>query len=66
MAAKYRPALGVRAWPGLSATAHVDGQTQTRRGGGADHAQQGGLERIAADRLVDDAALVASEAIALA
>ena len=50
---------------GLSATAHVDGQTQTRRGGGADHAQQGGLERIAASGLVDDAVLVASEAIAL-
>jgi predicted Zn-dependent protease len=50
---------------GLSATAHADGQTQTRRGGGADYAQQGGLERIAATGLVEDAELVASEAIAL-
>jgi len=50
---------------GLSATAHVDGQTQTRRGGGADQAQQGGLERVAAGALVDDAERVAGEALAL-
>ncbi|KAA6186725.1 TldD/PmbA family protein [Thiohalocapsa marina] len=51
--------------PGLSATAYVDGQTQTRHGGGADHARQGGLERIAASRLIEDAERVAREAIAL-
>jgi predicted Zn-dependent protease len=50
---------------GLAATAHANGQTQTRRGGGADHAQQGGLERVAASGLVQDAELVANEAIAL-
>jgi predicted Zn-dependent protease len=50
---------------GLAATAFADGQTQTRRGGGADFAQQGGLERLAAGRLLEDAARVADEAIAL-
>ena len=50
---------------GLSATAHANGQTQTRRGGGADQAQQGGLERVAATGLVEDAERVANEAIAL-
>jgi len=50
---------------GLAATAHADGQTQTRRGGGADVPRQGGLERVAAGRLVEDAERVAGEAIAL-
>jgi len=50
---------------GLAATAYANGQTQIRRGGGADFAQQGGLERLAAGALVDDAERVASEAIAL-
>jgi len=50
---------------GLAATAFADGQTQTRRGGGADQAGQGGLERLAAVGLVDDAERVANEAIAL-
>lgn len=51
---------------GLSATAAANGQTQTRRGGGADQAQQGGLERIETSALIADAERVASEAIALA
>jgi predicted Zn-dependent protease len=52
---------------GLSATAYDAGQTQTqtRRGGGADQAQQGGLERIGDARLLQDAERVAHEAIAL-
>jgi predicted Zn-dependent protease len=50
---------------GLAATAHAGGQTQTRRGGGADLPAQGGLERVAAGRLLEDAERVASEAIAL-
>jgi predicted Zn-dependent protease len=50
---------------GLSAVAHAKGQTQTRHGGGADFAQQGGLERIAASRLLNDAERVAAEAAAL-
>ncbi|TVQ84279.1 MAG: TldD/PmbA family protein [Chromatiaceae bacterium] len=50
---------------GLAATAHAHGQTQTRRGGGAEQPRQGGLEHIAAAGLLDDAERVASEAIAL-
>ncbi len=50
---------------GLSATAYDAGQTQTRRGGGADQAQQGGLEQIGLARLLQDAERVAHEAIAL-
>ncbi|MCF7992482.1 MAG: TldD/PmbA family protein [Thiohalocapsa sp.] len=50
---------------GLAATAHADGQTQTRRGGGADSAGQGGLERIAAAGFVEHAERVAAEAVAL-
>ncbi|MBK5962768.1 peptidase C69 [Thiocystis minor] len=51
--------------PGLFAVANAGSQTQRRQGGGADWAQQGGLERIAAVRLLDDAPRVAEEAIAL-
>ncbi len=51
--------------PGLAATAHTAGQTQTRHGGGADWPQQGGLERIAAVGLLADAQRVAHEAVAL-
>jgi predicted Zn-dependent protease len=50
---------------GLVATAHLNGQTQTRSGGGHDRPGQGGLERLAANALLDDAERVASEAIAL-
>jgi predicted Zn-dependent protease len=50
---------------GLAATAHIAGQTQTRTGGGRDHPGQGGLERLAATTLVDDAERVAAEAVAL-
>jgi predicted Zn-dependent protease len=50
---------------GLAATAHAKGQTQTRRGGGADLPQQGGLERTAATLSAEEAERVAGEAIAL-
>ncbi len=58
--------MPVLAFPALQASS--DGPVPdgaARRGGGADHAQQGGLERVAATGLVDDAELVANEAIAL-
>ncbi|WP_295443574.1 TldD/PmbA family protein [uncultured Thiodictyon sp.] len=51
--------------PGLAAVANAGSQTQHRHGGGADWAQQGGLERIAAVGLLADARRVAEEAIAL-
>jgi predicted Zn-dependent protease len=47
------------------AVANQGSQTQTRHGGGADWAGQGGLERIAAGRAAEDGARVAEEAIAL-
>lgn len=50
---------------GLSATTHVDGQTQTRRGGGAGMPRQGGLERPAEAGFSSAAEQVAEEAIAL-
>lgn len=50
---------------GLVAVANEGAQTQRRHGGGADGLQQGGLERIAATRLLEDAPRVAEEAIAL-
>ncbi len=50
---------------GLSATAHVDGQTQTRRGGGAEMPRQGGLERLADAGFSSAAEQVAEEALAL-
>ncbi len=51
--------------PGLVAVANAGSQTQRRHGGGADWAQQGGLERLAAVHFVDDAPRVAEEALAL-
>jgi predicted Zn-dependent protease len=51
--------------PGLVAVANAGSQTQRRHGGGADWPQQGGLERIAACRLAEDARRVAEEALAL-
>jgi predicted Zn-dependent protease len=51
--------------PGLSAIANHGSQTQTRRGGGADWGQQGGLERLAAVGFRDDGPRVAEEALAL-
>lgn len=51
--------------PGLVAVANAGSQTQRRHGGGADWAQQGGLERLDAARLLDNAPGVAAEAIAL-
>ena len=51
---------------GLSATAHIDGQTQTRRGGGAEMPRQGGLERLTEAGFSSAAEQVADEAIALA
>lgn len=51
--------------PGLVAVANAGSQTQHRHGGGADWAQQGGLERIAAVGLLEAAPQVAEEAIAL-
>jgi len=51
--------------PGLAAVANEGSQTQRRHGGGADWAQQGGLERVAAANLLVDARRVAEEAIAL-
>ena len=51
---------------GLSASAHVDGQTQTRRGGGAEMPRQGGLERLSEAGFDTAAEQVAEEAIALA
>jgi predicted Zn-dependent protease len=51
--------------PGLMAVANAGSQTQKRHGGGADWSQQGGLERIAACGLREDARRVAEEALAL-
>jgi predicted Zn-dependent protease len=51
--------------PGLAATAHAQGQTQRRTGGGADSAGQGGLELVTRARLLYDAPRIAKEAIAL-
>jgi predicted Zn-dependent protease len=51
--------------PGLAAVANRGSQTQTRRGGGADWPAQGGLERMAAVGLREDARRVAEEALAL-
>jgi predicted Zn-dependent protease len=51
--------------PGLAAIANRGSQTQRRHGGGADWAQQGGLERIAAVRFAQDARRIAEEALAL-
>jgi predicted Zn-dependent protease len=51
--------------PGIAAAANAGSQTQRRTGGGADWGQQGGLERLAATNLRDDARRVAEEAIAL-
>ena len=51
--------------PGLMAVANQGSQTQRRHGGGADWSQQGGLERIAACGLREDARRVAEEALAL-
>ncbi len=50
---------------GLAATAHSNGQTQTRTGGGHDRPGQGGLERLTSAALMDDAERIATEAIAL-
>jgi predicted Zn-dependent protease len=51
--------------PGLAATAHANGQTQRRTGGGADNPGQGGLERLARVGFSTDAPRVAEEALAL-
>jgi len=51
---------------GLAATAHVDGQTQTRRGGGAGMPRQGGLERLNEAGFSSSGEQVAEEAISLA
>ncbi len=51
--------------PGLAAIANAGSQTQRRHGGGADWSQQGGMERVAAARLLEDAPRLAAEAIAL-
>ncbi len=51
--------------PGLVAVANAGSQTQRRHGGGSDGSQQGGLERIVAVRLLEDAPRVAEEALAL-
>lgn len=51
--------------PGLSAVANEGSQTQRRHGGGADWPAQGGLERIAAVGMREDATRLAQEAIAL-
>ena len=51
--------------PGLVAVANRGSQTQSRRGGGADWGQQGGLERLAEVGLIEDAPRVAEEALAL-
>jgi len=51
--------------PGLMAVANEGSQTQRRHGGGADWSQQGGLERITACALREDARRVADEALAL-
>jgi predicted Zn-dependent protease len=50
---------------GVSATAHVAGQTQTRRGGGAEMPRQGGLERLTEAGFDAAAEQVAEEALAL-
>ncbi len=51
--------------PGLLAVANEGSQTQRRHGGGADWAQQGGLERITGVRFLEDAPRIAEESIAL-
>jgi len=51
--------------PGLAAVANRGSQTQTRRGGGADWAGQGGLERLALVGFPREARRIAEEAIAL-
>ncbi len=51
--------------PGLLAVANAGNQTQHRHGGGSDWPQQGGLERLAAVHLQDDARRLAEEALAL-
>jgi predicted Zn-dependent protease len=51
--------------PGVVAVANEGSQTQRRHGAGSDWSQQGGLERIAAVRLLEDAPRVAEEALAL-
>lgn len=51
--------------PGVTAVANRGSQTQRRSAGGADWPQQGGLERIAAARMREDAVSVAEEALAL-
>ncbi len=51
--------------PGLTAVANAGSQTQHRSGGGASWPQQGGLERIAACGLREEAQRVAEEALAL-
>jgi len=51
--------------PGLAAVANQGSQTQTRRGGGADWAGQGGLERLAGVGFPEEARRIAEEAIAL-
>ena len=51
--------------PGMQAVANAGSQTQRRQGGGADAAQQGGLECLAAARLLEEAPRVAEEALAL-
>jgi predicted Zn-dependent protease len=50
---------------GLAAVANEGTQTQRRHGGGADWAQQGGLERLDILRFLDDAPRIAEEALAL-
>ncbi|MEY6431209.1 TldD/PmbA family protein [Thioalkalicoccus limnaeus] len=54
-----------RVAPGVAAVANAGSQTQRRRGGGFDECRQGGLERLHAARLVEDARRVAEEALAL-
>lgn len=51
--------------PGVVAVANAGSQTQRRHGGGSDWSQQGGLERIVAVRLLEEAPRVAEEALAL-
>ncbi|HEY3998365.1 MAG TPA: TldD/PmbA family protein [Candidatus Xenobia bacterium] len=51
--------------PGLSATAHLQGETQTRSLHGRDVCRQGGLELLEEVPLVDEAPRVAREAIEL-
>ena len=51
--------------PGVAAVANAGSQTQRRRGGGFDWPRQGGLERLRAIDLREEARRVAEEAIAL-